>query len=215
MQQLRINEIFFSIQGESTRAGLPTSFIRLSGCPLRCTYCDTEYAFKGGKRMTIDSIMEEIAQYPTKYVTVTGGEPLAQNLCIDLLYQLVEAGYLVSIETSGAFDVSKVDPRVMLVMDLKTPDSGEEKKNLFSNLAYLKPTDQIKFVICSEKDYQWSKELIIEHQLTSKVELLFSASWGEQSLSELANWILADGLEVRFQAQLHKVIWPNSFGPGV
>jgi 7-carboxy-7-deazaguanine synthase len=215
MQQLRINEIFFSIQGESTRSGLPTSFIRLSGCPLRCLYCDTEYAFKGGDRMSIDSIIEAVKKNPTKYITVTGGEPLAQAPCIDLMSQLAELGYYVSLETSGAFDVSKVDPRVMLVMDLKTPDSGEESKNLFSNLSCLKRTDQIKFVICSQKDYLWSKDIIEEHQLADKVDVLMSASWGAQDLSQLANWILEDGLQVRFQAQLHKVIWPNNFGPGV
>lgn len=214
MQQLRINEIFFSIQGESVRSGLPTTFIRLSGCPLRCTYCDTEYAFKGGDRMSIDSIIEAVKKNPTKYVTVTGGEPLAQAQSLELMHQLVELGYLVSIETSGAFDVSKVDPRVMLVMDLKTPDSGEESKNLFSNLAHLKPTDQIKFVICSQRDYEWSRELIKEYQLSDKVELLMSASWGAQDLSQLAKWILDDGLQLRFQAQLHKVIWPDC-GAGV
>lgn len=215
MQQLRINEIFFSIQGESSRAGLPTAFIRLSGCPLRCLYCDTEYAFKGGKRQTIEEIMTAVKAYPAKYITVTGGEPLAQATCHQLLSRLADEGYLVSLETSGAFNIAEVDERVMVVMDLKTPGSGEVDKNLFSNLALLKPTDQIKFVICNQADYQWAKELMLEHQLHKKVEVLMSASWQQQSLRDLANWIIDDGLEVRFQTQLHKVIWPDSFGPGV
>lgn len=215
MQDLRINEIFFSIQGESSRAGLPTSFIRLSGCPLRCAYCDTEYAFKGGKRFSVDSIIDEVKKNPTKYITVTGGEPLAQLGCLPLMDSLCEQGFKVSLETSGAFDISKVDKRVMVVMDLKTPDSKESAKNLWSNIDHLKIDDQIKFVICSREDYLWSKKVITEHKLDTKASLLMSSSWQQQSLSELANWILEDGLNVRFQTQLHKVIWPNSFGPGV
>ncbi len=215
MQQLRINEIFFSIQGESTRAGLPTTFIRLSGCPLRCHYCDTKYAFKGGDRYTISQLIENISAYPTKYVTVSGGEPLAQPGCIELLSELCEQGYQVSIETSGAFDISAIDERVLIVMDLKTPASGEVDKNLFSNLSYLKSSDQIKFVICDRKDYVWAGDLIEEHGLSERFTVLMSPSWQQQSLRDLANWILEDGLEVRFQTQLHKVIWPDSFGPGV
>lgn len=215
MQQLRINEIFFSIQGESVNAGLPTSFVRLSGCPLRCTYCDTEYAFKGGQRMSIDEIVAKVKAYATPYVTVTGGEPLAQPLSLTLMQQLCDLGFHVSIETSGAFDISEIDKRVMVVMDLKTPSSGEVTKNLFSNLAHLKHTDQIKFVIGTQADYLWARDLICEHALEKRCQLLFSPSWEQQSLSELANWILEDGLMVRFQVQLHKVIWPNSYGPGV
>ncbi len=215
MQQLRINEMFFSIQGESSRAGLPTSFIRLSGCPLRCLYCDTEYAFKGGERLSIDSVLNTIKQNPTKYITVTGGEPLAQPLCIDLLKTLSDEGYKVSLETSGAFDISKVDKRVLIVMDLKTPASGEEGKNLFSNLEHLKNTDEIKFVICDRNDYLWSKDLINDHNLNQQFTVLMSPEANNQPLADLANWILEDGLDVRFQTQLHKVIWPESFGPGV
>ena len=215
MQSLRINEIFFSIQGESTRAGLPTSFVRLSGCPLRCTYCDTEYAFKGGERSSINDVIDTLKKKPTKYVTVTGGEPLAQQACIPFLKELSEQGFMVSLETSGAFDISEVDPRVMVVMDLKTPDSNECSKNLFSNIQYLKLSDQIKFVICSRADYVWAKKIILDENLEIKVALLMSPSWEQQSLSDLANWMLEDGLNVRFQTQLHKVIWPNSFGPGV
>lgn len=215
MQQLRINEIFFSIQGESTRSGIPTTFIRLSGCPLRCTYCDTEYAFKGGDRFSIEEILAKISTYPSKYITVTGGEPLAQPLCFELIKHLADADYKVSLETSGAFDLTNVDPRTMIVMDLKTPTSGEVDKNLFSNLEILKPSDQIKIVICNEQDYIWARELIREHRLTERLDVLFSPSWGQQDLRQLANWILEDGLEVRFQVQLHKVVWPNSYGPGV
>lgn len=215
MQQLRINEIFFSIQGESVRAGIPTTFIRLSGCPLRCTYCDTEYAFKGGKRYSIDALVEEAKNYPTKYITISGGEPLAQKDCWPLMTALCDEGFEVSLETSGAFDIADVDPRVMIVMDLKTPASNEEDKNLYSNIPLLKSTDQIKFVICDREDYLWSKALIKTQELEDKVCLLMSPEWENQSLRSLANWILEDGLKVRYQVQLHKVIWPNSYGPGV
>ena len=215
MKDLRINEIFYSIQGESSRAGLPTTFIRLSGCPLRCTYCDTEYAFKGGDRLSIEAILKQVKSYPARYVTVTGGEPLAQPAAITLMTALVEAGFKVSIETSGAFDITPIDNSVMVVMDLKTPDSNESSKNLMSNIKQLKKTDEVKFVICSRKDYDWAKQVIIDEKLEDKVALLMSSSWGQLPLSELANWILEDGLAIRFQTQLHKVIWPDSFGPGV
>lgn len=215
MQDLRINEIFYSLQGESSRAGLPTTFIRLSGCPLRCTYCDTEYAFKGGERLSIESVIDKVSAFPAKYITVTGGEPLAQPACFPLLSALVERGFKVSIETSGAFDISMINKNVMVVMDLKTPDSNECAKNLMSNIQHLKKNDEIKFVICSRSDYEWAKQVIKDEQLEEKVSLLISASWGEQPLSDLADWVLEDGLMIRFQTQLHKVIWPNSFGPGV
>lgn len=215
MQQLRINEIFYSIQGESVRAGLPTTFIRLSGCPLRCTYCDTEYAFKGGMRYSEDDIIEKVKSYPTPYLTITGGEPLAQIGCKSLVKRLLDLNYQVSIETSGAFDISGIDQRAMFIMDLKTPASGEESKNRFDNLAHLKKTDQVKFVICNREDYLWAKSLVLEHKLHQQAQVLFSPEWQHQSLRELANWILEDGLQVRFQAQLHKVIWPDCHGPGI
>jgi 7-carboxy-7-deazaguanine synthase len=214
MAQLRITEIFHSLQGEANTAGRPTVFVRLTGCPLRCQYCDTEYAFHGGKLMSLDSIADEVALYGTRHVTVTGGEPLAQPNCIPLLGRLADAGYLVSLETSGAMDTSDVDERVSVVLDLKTPGSGEVGRNLYENIARLKPSDQVKFVICDRQDYEWSKFKVSEFDLTGKVaDVLFSASYEELSPAELADWIVSDSLPVRFQIQLHKYLWGNK--PGV
>jgi len=209
---LRITEIFFSIQGESRTAGLPTVFVRLTGCPLRCDYCDTAYAFTGGETMTIAGILAAVRRYPARHVTVTGGEPLAQKDCPVLLTTLCDAGYEVSLETSGALDVAAVDARVVKVLDLKTPGSGESAQNRLANLAHLTPRDQIKFVICDRDDYDWTKEMIEAHDLTAKCELLLSPAWGRQDPARLAEWILADGLPVRLQVQLHKILWGEARG---
>ncbi|MFC7781462.1 7-carboxy-7-deazaguanine synthase QueE [Legionella taurinensis] len=210
--QLRITEIFHSLQGESTTVGLPTVFIRLTGCPLRCQYCDTAYAFSGGELKPITGILDEISRYRCRHVCVTGGEPLAQPGCIPLLTHLCDAGYQVSLETSGARDIAEVDSRVMVVMDLKTPDSNECTKNRFDNIPYLKATDQIKFVICSREDYLWACEIIKKYQLTEKVQILFSPSWEEMNPTTLADWIIQDQLPVRFQIQLHKILWNDAKG---
>ena len=204
---LKINEIFLSLQGETSKVGLTTAFIRLTGCPLRCQYCDTEYAFYEGNKMSIQEILHAISAYRTRHVTITGGEPLAQNTCIDLLTQLCDEDYRVSLETSGAIDVSQVDSRVVKILDIKTPASGEADKNKFENFKYLTDRDQIKFVICDRKDYDWSKQKIYEYQLTDKWEVLFSPSHGELKAVTLADWILEDKLPVRFQIQLHKYLW--------
>ncbi|OGV50367.1 MAG: 7-carboxy-7-deazaguanine synthase QueE [Legionellales bacterium RIFCSPHIGHO2_12_FULL_42_9] len=209
---IRITEIFYSLQGESTSIGLPTVFIRLTGCPLRCQYCDTAYAFSGGQRRTIAAILTELIDYNCSHVCVTGGEPLAQRPCITLLQELCNAGYQVSLETSGACDISLVDPRVMIVMDIKTPDSQECDKNLFKNLEYLKPTDQIKFVLCSRSDYEWACQIIHDYDLSKRIQLLFSPSWNQLDPTKLANWIVDDRLSVRFQLQLHKVLWNETRG---
>lgn len=209
---LKINEIFFSIQGETSRSGLPTIFIRLTGCPLRCVYCDTEYAFHEGNKMTLAEIIEKISAYKTKLVTVTGGEPLAQKNCIDLLTLLCNTGYDVSLETSGAIDIQNVDTRVARIVDLKTPASGEVEKNLYNNLKYLSNNDQLKFVICDRKDYEWSKEKLREYKLNGQCEVLLSTSHGEIQTSQLANWILEDELPVRLQIQLHKYLWGDMPG---
>ena len=211
-QTLRITEIFYSLQGESTTVGLPTVFVRLTGCPLRCNYCDTAYAFHGGKRIEFDDILKTIVSYNCKYVCVTGGEPLAQPGCTPLLAALCDAGLNVSLETSGALPIDSVDRRVMIVMDLKTPDSGECEKNLFSNLALLKSTDQIKFVICSQTDYEWCLDIISKHHLTDYAQILFSPSYGQLSPQVLADWIIRDRLPVRFQLQLHKLLWNDAPG---
>lgn len=205
--ELRITEIFHSLQGESITIGLPTVFVRLTGCPLRCHYCDTAYAFKGGIKLTLSNILTSIEQYQCQYITVTGGEPLAQPNCIPLLTQLCDQGYHVSIETSGALPIDNIDKRVMIVMDLKTPDSGEEGKNLFANIGQLKTTDQIKFVLCSRDDYDWAKALVSDHALDKQCQLLFSPSFEQLSPRQLADWIVADNLPVRFQVQLHKILW--------
>jgi 7-carboxy-7-deazaguanine synthase len=210
--ELRINEIFFSIQGESTKVGLPTIFIRLTGCPLRCQYCDTAYAFHEGEKMSIDDIIKNISQYRTKHVTVTGGEPLAQRSCHELLSRLCDEGYNVSLETSGAIDIANVDERVMKIVDIKTPASEEENKNKFENLAYLNKDDQLKFVICNQADYEWTKQKLNELKLTDYCEVLFSPAHGSQDATELANWILEDKLNVRLQVQLHKLLWGNAPG---
>jgi len=211
-QQLRITEIFHSLQGESVTVGLPTVFIRLTGCPLRCQYCDTSYAFSGGELRNLEDILKEVATFQCKYICVTGGEPLAQPACLELLTQLCDAGYLVSIETSGARDIAEVDKRVMVVMDLKTPDSLEAGKNLLSNLEYLKPTDQIKFVLCSRADYDWAVSIMGEYSLNERVQILFSPSWNQLNYTDLANWIVKDNLPVRFQLQLHKILWNDAPG---
>lgn len=212
MDTLRITEIFYSLQGEANTVGLPTVFIRLTGCPLRCVYCDTAYAFQGGNKWTLAAILQEVAQYGTPYVTVTGGEPLAQPNCLALLHALVEQGLQVSLETSGALDVAAVDPRVVKVMDLKTPASGEMDKNRYANIAYLTPQDQVKFVIADEQDYAWSKAMLSEHQLAQRCQVLFSAMVGYQQPTWLADKILQDRLPVRFQIQLHKYLWGDAQG---
>ncbi len=209
---LRINEIFLSLQGESIKTGLPTTFIRLTGCPLRCHYCDTEYAFHTGKRLTITSIMQTIAEFRTRHICVTGGEPLAQKTCLDLLLHLCDEGYEVSLETSGAIDVSKVDPRVMKIMDLKTPASGESGKNRYDNLVWLRHPDQIKLVICNRDDYEWSRKLLQDRHLHEVCEVLFSPAYDQLDAALLAGWILEDHLPVRFQIQLHKYLWGNTRG---
>ncbi len=207
--RLRITEIFHSLQGESLTAGCPTVFIRLTGCPLRCGYCDTAYAFKGGEWMELDKILAQVASYETPYVTVTGGEPLAQKPCLDLLQRLCDAHYKVSLETSGALDISRVDPRVVRVMDLKTPGSGEVERNLYTNIECLQHHDQVKFVICSRVDYQWALDIIAEHRLNERCEVLFTPSYGQQDATELADWVLQDKIPVRMQIQLHKYLWGN------
>ena len=212
MNELRINEIFYSLQGEARTVGLPTIFIRLTGCPLRCTYCDTEYAFYERNTLSFEEIVNTISQYKTPYITVTGGEPLAQAECTLLLAELCDKGYDVSLETSGALDVSEVDSRVIKVMDLKTPDSGEADKNLWTNLDYLTPNDQLKFVICSRDDYDWAKTMMDLHGLNERCQLLFSPIHGELSPQDLADWILEDQLQVRFQLQLHKYLWNDEAG---
>lgn len=204
---LRITEIFHSLQGESSRVGLPTVFVRLTGCPLRCTYCDTAYAFSGGQNMDIASILQEVARYPVRHVTVTGGEPLAQKNCPLLLQALCDAGYEVSLETGGALDVSAVDPRVMKVVDIKTPASGEVERNLWSNMDILSPRDEIKFVLCDEADYAWAKQVLHERGLAGKCTVLFSPAQGSLSPTALADWVLRDHLPVRMQVQLHKILW--------
>lgn len=209
---LRISEIFFSIQGESSRAGLPTVFVRLTGCPLRCTYCDTSYAFSGGQTMPLSAVVSAVARYAPHYVTVTGGEPLAQKGCLPLLRALCDAGYAVSLETGGMLDISAVDPRVMIVLDIKTPASGEVEKNRWENLDLLKPQDEIKFVLCGEADYQWAKEVINARHLAARCGVLFSPAQGQLEPKELAEWILRDHLPVRLQLQLHKLLWGGEAG---
>ncbi|MSP27495.1 MAG: 7-carboxy-7-deazaguanine synthase QueE [Methylococcales bacterium] len=209
---LRITEIFYSLQGESNTVGLPTVFIRLTGCPLRCVYCDTAYAFTGGKKMTLADILADVEQYGGKYITVTGGEPLAQPACLELMTKLLDKGYRVSLETSGALDVSAVDPRAIKVMDLKTPSSGEMDKNRYTNIEYLTAHDQIKFVIGNDEDYHWSKAILSEYHLLNRCEILFSPVMGQQNPTELADKILSDRLPVRFQIQLHKLLWDDAQG---
>lgn len=211
-QTLRITEIFYSLQGESNTVGLPTVFIRLTGCPLRCSYCDTAYAFVGGERKSLSEIINQVDQYNARYVTVTGGEPLAQSACHGLMTALLENNYLVSLETSGALDISSVDKRVTMVMDLKTPSSGEEDKNLYQNIQYLDQKDQIKFVIANFVDFEWSKNIMEKYDLSQQCEILFSPVMGEMDPTVLAEKIIQDNLPVRFQIQLHKYLWGDTQG---
>jgi 7-carboxy-7-deazaguanine synthase len=206
-ERLRINEIFHSLQGEADCVGFPTVFVRLTGCPLRCQYCDTEYAFHSGDWFDLDAILLRVRELGAKYVCVTGGEPLAQPNCLKLLERLCDAGFAVSLETSGALDVAAVDPRVSRVIDVKTPDSNEASRNRIENFAHLSPRDQLKFVICSRADYEWSKTFLLTHGLTERCRILFSPSYTQLPATLLADWILADRLPVRFQMQLHKVLW--------
>jgi 7-carboxy-7-deazaguanine synthase len=212
VSRLRITEIFFSLQGEARTSGYPTVFIRLTGCPLRCEYCDTTYAFKGGEWFSLDEILSEVKKYNTKYITVTGGEPLAQKQCPELLKLLCDEGYDVSLETSGALDISVVDQRVSRVMDLKTPASKEVDKNRYENIALLTAHDQLKFVICNREDYDWSVDKINEYDLLSKCEVFFSTSHQQLKAQTLADWIIEDQLAVRFQLQLHKYLWNDEPG---
>lgn len=205
--RLKITEVFLSLQGESTRVGLPTVFIRLTGCPLRCTYCDTAYAFHGGQWQTLASLLQQVASHGVNHVCVTGGEPLAQKACLPLLSALCEAGYSVSLETSGALDISAVDPRVSRIVDLKTPHSGELSKNRWENLQQLRPHDEVKFVLCSRADYEWAVDIVQQHRLQEVCTVLFSHSHEQLPPRDLADWIVADRLRVRFQTQLHKALW--------
>ena len=211
-ERLRLTEIFLSVQGESRSVGWPTVFVRLTGCPLRCQYCDTAYAFHGGEWWEIQTILAEVARHGARHVCVTGGEPLAQKRCLALLEKLCDAGYEVSLETSGAIDIAGVDPRVSRVMDLKTPGSKEMHRNRLENIPLLTARDQLKFVVCDRADYDWAKAMLAEHRLADRCEVLFSPSQGQQSPAELADWLLADKLPVRFQLQLHKVLWGDVAG---
>jgi 7-carboxy-7-deazaguanine synthase len=213
MSDLRLTEIFYSLQGETRTVGLPTVFVRLTGCPLRCLYCDTEYAFYGGDKWTQQAVLEEVASFSPHYVTVTGGEPLAQKACWPLLSALCDQGYEVSLETSGAISVVDVDHRVVKVLDLKTPASGELQRNDYSNMALLTGHDQVKFVICDRADYDWARFKIDEYGLLDRVdEVLFSPSFEQQGATELAEWMLADNLQARLQLQLHKLLWNDAAG---
>jgi 7-carboxy-7-deazaguanine synthase len=209
---LQITEVFYSLQGESRTSGFPTVFIRLTGCPLRCHYCDTEYAFTGGKTLLLNDILTTVKQYQAKYITVTGGEPLAQKACLILLTLLCDEGYSVSLETSGAITLLGIDPRVSIVMDIKTPASGEADKNLWNNLPLLKEDDQIKFVICDRDDYDWMKTIADTYDLYLRFEVLVSPSFGEINHRKLADWIIEDNLLVRYQLQLHKLLWNDEPG---
>ena len=209
---LKIHEIFHSLQGESTRVGLPTVFVRLTGCPLRCGYCDTAYAFQGGENMTLPQILERVAVYGAHYVTVTGGEPLAQKGCIPLLKMLCDAGYDVSLETGGSLDTSHVDQRVSVILDIKTPGSGEVQKNLWTNLQHLKPTDEVKFVLCGREDYEWAKQVLADRGIADKCTVLFSPVYSQLNPTDLADWVLQDHLPVRMQVQLHKILWGETPG---
>ena len=210
--RLKITEIFLSLQGEARDAGWPTVFVRLTGCPLRCQYCDTAYAFFGGEWRGIDQILVEVASHGVRHVCVTGGEPLAQKRCLDLLRRLSDAGYRVSLETSGAIDVADVDPRVSRVVDIKTPGSAEVERNRWENLPLLTAHDQIKFVICSRDDYDWARGIVAEHRLSERCDVLFSPSKSDVSARDLADWIVQDRLPVKFQMQLHKLLWNDEPG---
>jgi 7-carboxy-7-deazaguanine synthase len=209
---LKIYEIFHSLQGETSRIGLPTVFVRLTGCPMRCTYCDTAYAFSGGSNMEMADILAKVAEFGTRYVTVTGGEPLAQKECYVLLQALCDAGYSVSLETGGAMDIAPVDKRVSIILDIKTPASNEEKNMLWGNLEHVQQKDEIKFVLCNRADYDWAKAKISDLKLTEKCPILFSPSYHDLSAETLASWVLADKLQVRMQVQLHKILWGEKQG---
>lgn len=211
-ERLRLTEIFLSLQGESRTIGLPTVFVRLTGCPLRCQYCDTAYAFHGGEWWDYDGILAEVARHGVRHVCVTGGEPLAQKRCPELLRRLCDAGYAVSLETSGAMDIGVVDTRVSRVLDIKTPGSGEAARNVWDNLGKLTAHDQVKFVVCSREDYEWARAVLAEHRLAETCEVLFSPSFGQVDATALADWIVADRLPVRFQVQLHKLLWNDEPG---
>ncbi len=209
---LKITEIFFSLQGESNTVGFPTVFVRLTGCPMRCTYCDTAYAFHGGKKRALEDIISEVKSFNARHVTVTGGEPLAQPECHDLLRELCDAGYKVSLETGGAMPIQDVDERVYIVLDIKTPASNEEPNNRYENLDFIKQSDCLKFVICDRADYDWSKEFVESRKLNDKCEIFFSPSADELNPTELADWIVQDQIDVRLQIQLHKLLWANEAG---
>jgi len=211
-ERLKITEIFLSLQGEATTAGWPTAFVRLTGCPLRCVYCDTAYAFHGGAWMSLDDIVASVSRHGVRHVCVTGGEPLAQRNCPLLVSRLCDAGMQVSIETSGAFDVSMLDPRAQRILDLKTPGSGEEKRNLWQNLDCLRSDDVIKFVICNLQDYEWARDVIRRERLDARCNVFLSPSWGQQDAAELGGWLLADRLPARLQLQLHKMLWGDQPG---
>jgi len=210
--RLKITEVFLSLQGETSLAGWPTVFIRLTGCPLRCQYCDTAYAFHGGQWRTLDQLLEETRAHGVRHVCVTGGEPLAQKPCLELLTRLCDAGHVVSLETSGAMDVGAVDPRVARIVDLKTPGSKEAQRNRWENLPLLTAHDQVKFVLCDRADYDWARQVVEQHGLAQRLTVLFSPSFDQLPARELADWIVADRLPVRFQVQLHKVLWGNERG---
>jgi 7-carboxy-7-deazaguanine synthase len=207
MSKLRVTEIFYSLQGETRTVGIPTVFVRLTGCPLRCGYCDTAYAFHGGQWQTFDEILKTVANYQPRYVCVTGGEPLAQPACLSLLSALCDQGYTVSLETSGALNIADVDPRVIKILDLKTPGSGESERNLYENILCLSSQDHIKFVLCDRADYEWAKNILFERKLYETCEILFSPSYQQLSATHLAEWILEDRLPARMQIQLHKFLW--------
>ena len=209
---LKVSEIFYSLQGEATRVGLPTVFIRLTGCPLRCTWCDTTHAFSGGRRLALDEILAQVHPFAAKQICVTGGEPLAQQNCLNLLAALCDAGYDVSLETSGALDIALVDPRVARIVDLKAPSSGESAKNNWKNIDLLVARDELKFVLADRTDYEWARQIIDEHQLAERCPLLVSPVQGALDPRQLAEWVLADRLPVRFQMQLHKLLWGNMQG---
>ena len=210
--RLRVSEVFYSLQGEASRVGLPSVFIRLTGCPLRCGYCDTEYAFQGGEWRTVGDLLAQSRGHPTRYVTVSGGEPLAQKGCLDLLTALCDAGFDVSLETSGALAISQVDARVARIVDVKTPGSGEVERNIWENLEWLAPRDEVKVVLTGEADYLWAREVLSDRGIAARCPVLFAPAWGMLEPTALAEWILRDGLPVRMQMQLHKLLWPETRG---